>query len=192
MLSSQKLGLGIEISDSWCFGVKCIKIRMTDSSSGRSNIKRGVYKGFDGFIDQEMATVIKECHERIVQYLNPVHVEIGYLGVHTRDFDLLYFKEAPDMSRFGDVEIYGSNVAIHLDKLNHWLSFETKHNNGFDVFSESWGIEAVPYLKGYSDPGWFYFNMYRDRDIDNFNLWISPSIFMMVIIIILMMVKKYP
>lgn len=177
MLSSQKLGLSVEISDGWCLGSKCLLVRFTDGGGRGRNIKTGVYKEFDGFEDKKMANDLKECHDRIVEYLNPVHVEVGSLGVHTRDLDMVYFKEKPDLKRYGEVEIYGSNVAIRLDELNHWLFSNSRHDNGFDVFDDRWNIVAMPYLKGYSDPGWFYYGpgeiMDRGDETKPIVIWIN-------------------
>lgn len=153
MFSSQKLRLKFEISDSYHFGAKCVKIRFTDTGK---NIKKGVHKDFKGILDQDMVNDLMECHNKLIDFINPVHVEVGSLGVYTKDFDMVYFKETPNFERCGDVEIYGSNVAIRLDKLNHWLLSNSRHDNGFDVFDDNWQIITMSHLKGYSGSlDWF-------------------------------------
>lgn len=183
-LHSKKMNDGLptfEISDGWVFSngpSNCVMIRITNSSSRNHKIKKGVYKGFDGIDDPEFAKDLKECHERAVEYLNPVDVIVGSLGVHTKDLDLIYFKEKPNFSRCGDVEIYGSNIAVHLEKLGYWLLSNSRHDNGFDVYDENWNIKAMPYLKGYSDPGWFYYGPGEIMDRDpgsEITAWINEE-----------------
>ena len=171
-LSSKKMNDGLprfEISDGWVFssGPKnCVKIRITNSGGRNHKIKKGVFKDFDGISDVEFAQDLKECHERAIEYLNPVDTIVGSLGVHTKDLDIIYFKEKPDFSRCGDVEIYGSNTAIHLDKLGYWLLSNSRHHNGFDVYDENWQIKAMPFLMGYGDPDWFYYGPGEIMDRD--------------------------
>lgn len=177
-----KSGLpSFEISDSWVFGgdnphQNCIKIRISDGR--RNNIKAGVYKDFDGIIDKEFAQDLKECHERAVEYLNPVDVIVGSLGESTRDLDIIYFKEKPDFSRCGEVEIYGSNTAIYLDKLDIWLLSNSRHSNGFDSYSgnKTLNLLLMCHLQGYSDPGYFYYTgseiIYNYNDNNPLHKWI--------------------
>lgn len=172
-----------EISDSWVFGAgdkqNCIMIRITNSS-GSSNthmIKNGVYKNFDGITNTEFSQDLQECHQRAIDYLKPVDVIVGSLGEYTKDLDIIYFKEKPDFSRCGDVEIYGSNTAIYLDKLGMWLISNSRHPNIFSSYSEDRSKDSfMCYLQGYGDSRFFYHVgeeiIYKYREDSSLHRWV--------------------
>lgn len=128
-LGSNRYGI-IEISDYWVFGAKCLRIRITDNKG--QTIKSGMFKNFEGLDNVKYSQMLQECHNRVVSLLDPVETIVGSIGKYTRDLDLLYFYDKPNFSRFGDVEVYGSNIGIHLDKLGIELESNSRHSNGFD------------------------------------------------------------
>jgi hypothetical protein len=157
-----------------------VNIFVTYGTQGNPKGYLGVYKNFDGITNPEFAQDLKECHERVIEYLNPVEVIVGSLGEYTKDLDIIYFKEKPDFSRFGDVEIYGSNTAIYLDKLGMWLLSNSRHRNGFSSYSEDRSKDsAMCYLQGYGDPGYFYYTgeriIYNYREDSSLHRWIKSE-----------------
>ena len=188
-LNSKVMNSGLprfEISDGWVFGAgdkqNCVMIRLTNStgSSNTHMIKNGVYKNFDGITNTEFSQDLQECHQRAIDYLKPVDVIVGSLGEYTKDLDIIYFKEKPDFSRCGDVEIYGSNTAIYLDKLGMWLISNSRHSNGFNSYSEDRTKDSVMcFLQGYGDPNWFYHVgeeiIYNYREDSDLHRWIKSE-----------------
>ena len=142
----------IDISDYWVFGTKCLRIRITDNSNRL--LKKGGYKDFNGLYEvgtEKYKTILQEAHQRIIQVLEPVEVIVGSIGHYTRDLDLLYFYEKPTFERLGDVEIYGSNIGIKLDKLNITLESNSRHNNMFSAYSPHLMGSGMVCLIGYYD-----------------------------------------
>ena len=146
----------IEVSDYRVFGAKCLRIRITDSN-GRL-FKSGTFKDFNGFYEvgtEKYKQLLQEAHQRIIQFINPVEVIVGSIGHYTRDLDLLYFHDKPNFNRFGDVEIYGSNIGIELDKLKGSLQSNSRHQNIFDLhFTQGHSVRMFCVM-GYYD-GYFY------------------------------------
>ena len=89
---SSKYGT-IEISDIYHFGAKCLRIRITDSSTvsrGSGGVLNpGNYKNFDGIKYEKYSEKLEECHLRMIRFLDPVEVIVGSIGVYTKDLDLL-------------------------------------------------------------------------------------------------------
>jgi hypothetical protein len=146
----------IDISDYWAFGAKCLRIRITDNSNRL--LKKGAYKDFNGFYEvgtEKYKSILQEAHQRIIQILEPVEVIVGSIGYYTTDLDILYFYEKPTFERLGDVEIYGSNIGIKLDKLNITLESNSRHQNMFSAYSTNIMGSVMVSLMGYYD-GYFY------------------------------------
>lgn len=152
----------IDIADGYCYNARCLKIRMTDDSNSRL-IKKGCYKNFDGILNKEYIEILEEAHLRMIDYLSPKKVIVGSLGVYTRDLDLLYFYEEPDFSRYKGVEIYGDNIAVHLEKLNMDLTSNSRHSNMFSAYDGSRSLESFCLMYYYEE----YF--YKIKDITAFN-----------------------
>lgn len=159
--AASRLG-SIHISDYWVFDAKCLRIRITDSNVRL--LKSGAYKDFNGFNEvgvEKYKTILQEAHQRIIKLLNPVEVIVGSIGHYTRDLDLLYFYDKPNFSRFGDVEIYGSNIGIELDKLKASLQSNSRHNNMFDLSSNQLSDRPMFCVMGYYDGYVYYENLLK-------------------------------
>lgn len=155
----------IEISDYHVFDAKCLRIRITDSKG--ILLKSGAYKDFNGLYEvgvEKYKTILQEAHQRTIQLLNPVEVIVGSIGHYTRDLDLLYFYDKPNFSRFGDVEIYGSNIGIELDKLKASLQSNSRHNNMFDLSSNQLSHRPMFCVMGYYDGYVYYENLLKMGD----------------------------
>jgi len=153
----------LNISDAYHFGAKCLKIRITASGTNRSMIlKQGCFKNFDGVADAEYSEMLQECHRRMVDFLDPVDVVVGSLGEYTRDLDLLYFYDKPDFSRYSGVEIYGSNIAVRLEKLGVDLMSNSRHENCFTAFERN-TVRGIYYLMAHYD-GWKYTGKISEKD----------------------------
>ena len=150
----------INISDSYHFGAKCLKIRITGSQN--KTLKPGYFKNFDGIINEKYSEMLQECHLRIIDFLNPVDVLVGGGGIHTRDLDLLYFYEKPDFKRYKGVEIYGSNIGVSLEKLGIELFSNSRHFNCFDAYKGD-QIQGMFYLMGHYD-GWYYSGKISEKE----------------------------
>jgi hypothetical protein len=157
---SNKYG-GIQISDSYHFNAKCLRVRITDY---RYTLKPGFFKNFDGVINENYSKMLQECHLRMIDFLNPVYVLVGGGGIHTRDLDLLYFYEKPDFKRYKGVEIYGSNIGVSLEKLGIELFSNSRHDNSFDAYSGS-TIRGMYYLMSYYD-GYVYNGKISEKDVN--------------------------
>lgn len=152
----------IDISDYWVFGAKCLRVRITDSNARQ--LKKGAYKDFNGFYEvgtEKYKSILQEAHQRIIQILEPVEVIVGSIGHYTRDLDLLYFYEKPTFERLGDVEIYGSNIGIELDKLNITLESNSRHNNMFSAYSPHLSSSMMVSLMGYYDRYFYYQDIFK-------------------------------
>jgi hypothetical protein len=172
-------GSSFHIEERYIFGVKCLRIRITDGSSSRSNyIKVGVYKDFSGLLNNKYSEYIQDCHQRMLDFLNPVTAFVGSLGVYTRDFDMVYFYENPVLKRFKGVDIYGSNIAVELDKLGLSLQSNSRHSNGFNVYTSDSKIKNMYYLFGHRYDGWFYYtsdDMTENSKADKVDEWIKSE-----------------
>lgn len=174
---SERIG-NFDIEDTYHFGAKCLRIRITeDSNSNRnSTIKSGCFKNFEGLNDDNFKKFLEEAHGRIIKYLNPVQTIVGSLGSYTKDLDLLYFYEKPNFKRYKGVEIYGSNIAVSLDKLGIEVLSNSRHRNGFDAYKNN-QIIGIYYLMGYGD-NWFYYEEISREDNRNdlkLNKWMKSE-----------------
>jgi hypothetical protein len=152
---------GIEIVDAYHFGAKCLKIRINSSTQYRL-LKPGNFKNFDGINNDKYSEMLQECHLRMIDFLNPVDVFVGSVGIYSMDLDLLYFYEKPDLKRYSGVDIYGSNIAVSLDKLGIDLISNSRHSNCFDAYKNG-QIQGMFYLMGNYD-GWYYTGKISEKD----------------------------
>jgi hypothetical protein len=148
-----KLGR-INVEDYYFFDAKCIRIRIT-AAPNINLIHPGVFKNFDGISYNGFSEILQECHERIIEYLNPVDVIVGSLGFSTIDLDMLYFFERPNFKRYKGVEIYGSNVGIYLDKSNLLLISNSRHDNIVDIYMNN-SLMNMFCISGYGNNKYFY------------------------------------
>ena len=151
-MSSVKHG-SIQISQSWYFGASCLRVRITQNSL-QGNLKKGVHKGFDGLRDENYKELLEEANDRIIDMLNPVKVEIGQVGIYTKDLDLVYFSEKPKYIR--GVDVYGSNLVTKLEKYDITLVSNSRHDNMFDAIGVKGFSVGNFYLIGYGDDSYFY------------------------------------
>ncbi len=100
--------------------------------------------------------MLKECHERMIEFVKPIDVIVGSLGVYTRDFDMIYFTEKPTFKRCKGVDIYGSNTSVYLDKIGISLQSNSRHSNGFDAYKNN-SIVDMFYLMGSGYDNWIYY-----------------------------------
>jgi len=161
-LASHKYGQ-IMISDNFVFGAKCLQVRITDNYRGHT-IKPGMFKNFEGLHDEKYSEMLQECHNRVVSLLHPVETIVGSIGKYTIDLDLVYFYEKPNFSRCGEVEIYGSNIGIRLEKLGINLSSNSRHDNGFHSDGSPLYAGDMFYLLGYYD-----YDFYKVEKISSYN-----------------------
>jgi hypothetical protein len=154
---------GIEISDAYHFGAKCLNIRINSSTQYRL-LKPGNFKNFDGINNDKYSEMLQECHLRMIDFLNPVDVFVGSVGVYSMDLDLIYFYEKPDLKRYSGVDIYGTNIAVSLDKLGMDLVSNSRHDNCFNVYKSGAGqIQGMFCLMGHYD-GWHYKGKISEKD----------------------------
>jgi hypothetical protein len=162
-LYSRRLNSGIpsiNIENSYCFGAKCLKIRF--SSSSNRYLKKGAFKNFEGLNNDKYSSMLQECHLRTIDFLKPIDFLVGSIGVYNIDLDLIYFYETPNFKRYEGVEIYGSNIAVNLEKLDIDLYSNSRHSNGFEAYS-NFNIKGMFYLMSYYD-GYFYNGEISEKD----------------------------
>lgn len=174
---SERIG-NFDIEDTYHFGAKCLRIRITESSTYRTTtIKPGCFKNFEGLINDSFKNLLEDAHNRIIKYLNPVQTIVGSLGSYTKDLDLLYFYEKPNFKRYKGVEIYGSNIAVSLDKLGIEVLSNSRHRNGFDAYKNN-QIVGMYYMMGYYDNWFYYEDISRGEKTPNdlkLNNWIKSE-----------------
>jgi hypothetical protein len=169
-LNSPKLGI-LEISNSFHYGSKSILIRITEGSGLFSYLlKKGTYKNFDGVIINEYASILEDCHNRIIQYLNPVKVEVGMVGVSIRDLDLLYLLEKPNYTRYKDVDLYGASSVVELEKIGVTLYSSERFKNKIQTIDITQKHLDTFNIMGYYD-GYFY-----NLDIVDKNIMINNKL----------------
>lgn len=161
-ISSMKFSIHIE--KTWFADTHCYHIYYSDSTSSyRSAIKNGYYKNFDGIADDELKKVLEKGCRRAMSLLDidKTRTHIGSFSAHGGQFDIILFPNdsTPSFKKYKDVEMYGCNAIVELDKLGYYLQSNTiRHPNMFQVYNLNNQIQSMPCIMGYVDCHWVYYN----------------------------------
>jgi len=153
-LYSPKIG-SFCISRNWSFSESenGFKIRLNTGGTRNRLTKNGYHKGFDGIDNERFVEVMKECHETCMSVLGSTSTLIGS---YDDDFDMFYFIQKPNFSKFKGVELYGGTAIKELDIIGGYLQSDCiRHDNIFNYYSNTHqigGLFAINGSIGYERP----------------------------------------
>jgi hypothetical protein len=153
----------IDINKTWFANTYCYHFSYRNSgSSYRGDLPNGYYKNFDG-VNGEYKTALEKGTKRAMSLLDidASRVHIGSFSAHGGQLDIMFFpnESNPSFKEYKDVELYGCNAIVELDKLGYYLQCNLiRHNNMFQVYNLNHQIQSMPCIIGYIDCYYAYFN----------------------------------
>ncbi len=158
------LDFSMHIEKAWFANTNCYHIYCSDiTSANRDIIKSGYYKNFDGIADETRKLILEKGTKRAMALLgiDRTRVHIGSFSAHGGQFDIILFPQdsTPSFKEYKDVELYGCNAIVELDKMGYYLhSNLIRHGNMFQVYTFNHQIQSMPCIIGYVDCHYVYYN----------------------------------